>query len=199
MGRSALERPETLPFFIFWNCSPAAICVSPSKLQKYPASPPATLASAGKLFAVAVIGVVALLVIYTFYATAYEPGCVTSSTPTSFTVNGKTYGFTYVARCEPQREAGLMNKKVTNETTMLFAFPFPKAWSFWMQSTNTSLDMIWINATGSAGRVVYLALGTMPYSTSVITPASSANYVIEAKAGFASENGIKVGSTLLFG
>jgi len=145
-----------------------------------------------------VVAVIALLVIYTVYSTTNEPGCVTSSTPTSFTVNGKTYSFTYVARCEPQREAGLMNKQVTNDTTMLFAFPYFNAWSFWMEGTNTSLDMIWINATGGTGRVVYLALGTQPYSTSVITPTASANYVIEAKAGFASKNGISQGTTVIF-
>ena len=156
------------------------------------------MAPAWKVFAIGTTAVVALLIVYTVYTTTSQPGCVTSSTPASFTVAGKTYTFTYVARCEPQREAGLMNKKVTNETTMLFAFPYAKAWSFWMQNTNTSLDMIWINATGSSGRVVYLALGTQPYSTSVITPTSSANYVIEAKAGFASENGISLGSTIVF-
>ena len=156
------------------------------------------MAPSGKVFTVAVVAVVALLVVYTIYTTANGPGCVTSPTPTSFTVNGKTYSFTYVARCEPQREAGLMNKQVNSQTTMLFAFPYFSAWPFWMQDTNTSLDMIWINATGGTGRVVYLALGTQPYSTSVITPAASANYVIEAKAGFASENGIRVGTTVLF-
>ena len=155
------------------------------------------MASYGKLLVAAVVAVVALLVIYTIYATTIEPGCV-ASTPTSFTVNGKTYDFTYVARCEPQREAGLMNKQVTNETTMLFAFPYFNPWSFWMQNTNTSLDMIWINATGGTGRVVYLAPGTQPYSTSIITPNASANYVIEARAGFASQNGISVGTTVLF-
>jgi len=153
----------------------------------------------GKSSAVIVVAVVALAVAYTIYATASEPGCATTSTPVSFTVNGKTYAFTYVARCEPQREAGLMGKRVTNDTTMLFAFPYSGTWSFWMQDTNTSLDMIWINATGSTGRVVYLVPGTLPYSTSVITPTASANYVIEARAGFASENGIGVGTTVLFG
>jgi len=152
----------------------------------------------GKIFAVAVVAAVALLVIYTVYTATGEPGCVTSA-PASFDINGKTYNFTYVARCEPQREAGLMDKRVTNETTMLFAFPYSSPWPFWMQDTNTSLDMIWINATGNTGRVVYLALGTQPYSTSAITPTASANYVIEAKAGFASENGIRMGTTVLFG
>lgn len=157
------------------------------------------MASAGKVIAVAAVAVVALIFVYTVSTAANEPGCVTSPTPTSFTVEGKTYSFTYVARCEPQREAGLMNKQVTNETTMLFAFPYFNTWSFWMQDTNTSLDMIWINATGSEGRVVYVALDTQPYSTSIITPIAPANYVIEAKAGFASENGIKVGTTVFFG
>jgi len=156
------------------------------------------LVSSRTIVVAAVVAVAALLVGYTAFEMASVPGCVTGPTPTSFTVNGRTYAFTYVAACEPQREAGLMNKKVTNSTTMLFAFPTFSKWAFWMSDTNTSLDMIWINATGNAGRVVYLALGTTPYSTDNQTPTAPANYVIEAKAGFAAANGIQDGTVVRF-
>ena len=152
-----------------------------------------------RTIAVIVIFLAAILVVYTVYGLTSVPGCVTSSVPTSFTVNGRTYAFTYVAVCEAQRDAGLMNKKVTNTTTMLFAFPYFSTWPFWMKDTNTSLDMIWINATGNTGRVVSLALGTQPYSTSDDTPGAPANFVIEAKAGFAASNGITIGTKIDFG
>jgi uncharacterized membrane protein (UPF0127 family) len=69
-----------------------------------------------------------------------------------------------------------------------------------MSNTNTSLDIIWINATGSTGRVVYVHADTRPCASSCPTyyPSSPANYVIEAKAGFAEANGIEVGTQIQF-
>jgi len=157
------------------------------------------LTQPSRIIAVVVIILAASLVVYTVYELTNTPGCVTSSVPTSFTVNGKSYTFTYLAVCEAQRDAGLMNKKVTNTTTMLFAFPYFYTWTFWMKDTNTSLDMIWINATSNTGRVVWLALGTQPYSTNYDIPSSPANFVIEAKAGFAAANGITIGTQIQFG
>ena len=145
-----------------------------------------------------VVGLAAVLVGYTLYALSAVPGTVTSPVPSSFSVNGRTYTVTYVATTQAEREAGLMNKVVTNTTTMLFAFPDFGAWQFWMYDTNTSLDMIWVN--GSSGRVVYVVAGAQPCFDSsrcaVYTPTASANYVIEAKAGFAAANGIAVGTVV---
>ena len=158
-----------------------------------------------KLLALCVIAVVALLVIYTVYESSTVPGSVTSKVPSNFTVNGRTFVFTYVATTQKDRQAGLMNRKVTNTTTMLFAFPYSSNWAFWMYDTNTSLDMIWVNATGDVGRVVYLKAGAQPcfnsfgYGCATYTPSATANYVIEAKAGFAATNGITPGTTVLFG
>ena len=149
----------------------------------------------------------AILLVVAAYAVFVldNPGCVTSPVPSTFTVNGKTYAFTYTATCEAQREVGLMNKKVTNTTTMLFAFPSMDTYQFWMYDTNTSLDMIWISAAGNAGTVVYVYADAQPcYSLISIScptygPSSPANYVIEAKAGFAEANGIEVGTQIRFG
>ena len=143
--------------------------------------------------------------VYTVYESSTTPGSVSSGVPTRFSVNGRTFVFTYVATTQQEREAGLMNKKVTNTTTMLFAFPYPSQWAFWMYDTNTSLDMIWVNATGDSGRVVYLAERAPPcfnsfgYGCATYTPSTPANYVIEAKAGFAAAYGITKGTTVLFG
>jgi uncharacterized membrane protein (UPF0127 family) len=154
------------------------------------------------------IGLLALLLAIAAYAASGTAGSVTSPVPSTFTVNGKTYAFTYTATNNVQRRAGLMNKQVTNTTTMLFAFPAMGAYQFWMYDTNTSLDMIWINATGITGRVVYVYADAQPcHSLSLFCPnypsSSStnymANYVIEAKAGFAEANGIEVGTQIQFG
>lgn len=152
--------------------------------------------------ALVTIAVVVTLVVYGAYLIESEPGPVTNGVPTKFTVNGKTFVFTYIATTEAEREAGLMNRRITNGTTELFAFPSFGAWQFYMFNTNTSLDMIWVNATGSSARVVYIVSGAQPcYDFNAcprFTPTASANYVIEAKAGFAATNGIAVGTPIVF-
>ena len=156
---------------------------------------------------VIIVAIGALLVGYTLYTMNIVPGDVTSGVPTSFSVNGRAYRFTYVATTQAERESGLMNAKVTGATTMLFAFPSLGAWQFWMYDTNTSLDMIWVNAAGGSGRVVYLVAGAQPClvpsydsgSCRVYSPTSNANYVIEAMAGFAAANNITVGTSIRFG
>ena len=155
----------------------------------------------GRTATIVVVAVATILVGYTLYSLSVVPGAVTTPVPASFTVGGKSYAFTYIATTQAEREAGLMNKKVTNTTTMLFAFPSYGAWQFWMYDTNTSLDMIWVN--GSSGRVVYIVASAQPCfdsgSCAVYTPTEPANYVIEARAGFAAANGIVVGTTIQFG
>ena len=149
---------------------------------------------------IAVLAVTALVAFaaYEIYTLGQAPDTVTTTVPSGFTVNGKSYTFTYTATTDAERLAGLMNRKITNATTMLFAFPSFAKWSFWMYDTNTSLDMIWLNATGDSARVVYIATAVPPcYNQSACadyTPTSAANYVIEAKAGFSAANGIGVGT-----
>jgi uncharacterized membrane protein (UPF0127 family) len=125
------------------------------------------------------------------------------SVPSHFTVNGKTFAITYVAINESERQAGLMNRKVTNTTTMLFVFPSAGIYPFWMHNVNSSLDIMWLNVTGSAGRVVYLVTNVPGCSLALgcpnYTPTSAANYVIEAKGGFAEANTVIVGTNVQFG
>jgi uncharacterized membrane protein (UPF0127 family) len=152
-----------------------------------------------------IIGLTAVILVIAAYAVLAldNSGSLTSPVPSTFTVNGRTYVFNYTATDNVQREAGLMNKKVTNTTTMLFAFPKMGTYLFWMYDTNTSLDMIWVNATGSTGRVVYVYAGAQPcysqFSCPTYGPSSQVNYVIEARAGFAKTNGIEAGTQVQFG
>ncbi|MDG6953708.1 MAG: DUF192 domain-containing protein [Nitrososphaerota archaeon] len=152
----------------------------------------------------AVVLVAVLLAVNDAYMSSTGPGSVTTTVPDSFTVDGMTWVFNYTATTPAERAAGLMNKEVTDATTMLFAFPGYGRWSFWMYDTNTSLDMIWLNVTGGTGRVVYVVAGAQPCflladQCPTYTPTSAANFVIEAKAGFATANGIKVGTKVQFG
>lgn len=153
---------------------------------------------------IAIVAMV-LLVSAAAYVVLSPPGQANpSSIPSRFTVNGRTFGITYVATNESEWEAGLMNRKVAHGTTMLFIFPDLAVRSFWMYQVNSSLDIMWLNVTGSSGSVVYLAADApgcpgpsvvCPY----YTPSSPANYVLEAKGGFAAANGIVEGTILQFG
>ena len=154
--------------------------------------------------AVAAVIVVAAIAVLAVYQSMGVVGPVTTAVPSSFTVNGRTFAFNYTAVTEAERESGLMNRKVTSATTMLFAFPALVRQPFWMYQTNASLDMIWINASGNEGVVVYVQADAQPcpnlpcpdYPTGGHAPL--ANYVVEAWAGFASANGIVAGTEVKF-
>jgi uncharacterized membrane protein (UPF0127 family) len=123
---------------------------------------------------------------------------------TSFSIDDKTFKLTYLATNESMLKQGLMDKKVTNETTMLFVFPTASYYSFWMYGVNSSLDMIWVNAPpgSTVGQVVFMALDAPPCHVSILCtsyePTARANLVIEARGGFADTNGIKMGTTVSF-
>lgn len=151
--------------------------------------------------------IVAALVVAVVALAAYEatnvPGPASSSgLPTRFTVNGKSFPITYTATDSAERARGLMDTSITNSTTMLFVFPSPGTYSFWMLDTNSSLDIIWIDASGGSGTVVYIVEGAascyLPILCTTYTPSGPANYVVEAKAGFAVANGIEVGTAVSF-
>ncbi|MDV3278257.1 MAG: DUF192 domain-containing protein [Nitrososphaerales archaeon] len=147
--------------------------------------------------------VVSLSLAIGYYLFSAPGNARVSPLPSSFTANGKTFQITYLATTQSERQAGLMNRKITDTTTMLFIFPEPSNYPFWMYDTNSSLDIIWINATGTSGVVVYLVTGAqscyLPVGCPNYYPTALANYVIEAKAGFARMNGINVGTTIRFG
>lgn len=122
----------------------------------------------------------------------------------SFTIGGKSFALTYLATNQSALTKGLMNTKVADDTTELFVFPSSGYYPFWMFDVNSSLDIIWIDATSGSnvGRVVYLALDAPPCHEAALCtdyePTSKANLVLEAKGGFAQANGIGVGTTVVF-
>ena len=124
---------------------------------------------------------------------------------TRFSVSGKTFELTYLATNQSALQKGLMGVKVTDSTTELFVFPNAGYYSFWMYGVNSSLDMIWVDAQpgSNVGSVVYMATNAPPCTVPVVCTSyqstARANFVIEAKGGFAAANGIKVGTQVSFG
>jgi uncharacterized membrane protein (UPF0127 family) len=152
------------------------------------------------ILAVIIASAVALSILASFYG---GQGTYTGPVPSSFTVGGRTFQFTYVAVNDHQREEGLMGKKVDNSTFILFAWPTGGAYQFWMYDTNTSLDVIWVDANGTSGIVVYVIASAQPCYTASqcprFTPDSDANFAIEAKAGFVQDYAITTGTKMSFG
>jgi uncharacterized membrane protein (UPF0127 family) len=122
---------------------------------------------------------------------------------TSFSAAGKSFELTYVATNQTALQKGLMDTKVENDTTMLFVFPTSDYYSFWMFGVNSSLDMMWVETPpgSNAGSVVYLVAEAPPCHVAVACtsyqPNAKADFVIEAKGGFAKANGIGVGTGVI--
>jgi uncharacterized protein len=89
------------------------------------------------------------------------------------------------------RARGLMGRALPDHLAgMLFIFESAQPQSFWMRNTPSSLDMIFIDASG---KIVNIAAYTTPLSDQVYSSAAPAKYVVEAKAGFADRFGIRTG------
>ncbi len=156
---------------------------------------------------VALFAFVALAIIPAYlFLSSPARGASASASPANQTyvylVNGKTFSITLVAANTSSQEKGLMNTTITNSTMMIFVFPSPGIYPFWMENTYSNLDMMWLNVSGSSGTVVYLVRNATSCvgksqgwcEANEYYPTAEANYVIEAKAGFAEANNVTVGT-----
>jgi uncharacterized membrane protein (UPF0127 family) len=74
---------------------------------------------------------------------------------------------------------------------MLFIFPTPDRYGFWMKDMNFSIDIVWISEDGV---VVDLDTRVSPETyPAVFTPEAPAQYVLELPAGFAEVYTVKKG------
>jgi uncharacterized membrane protein (UPF0127 family) len=104
-----------------------------------------------------------------------------------------------VARTEPEREHGLMDRKVlAAHTGMLFVFEADEPVAFWMKDTLIPLDMIFIGADGRVRRVFANVPVVAPTLADDRIPRESATarYVIELPANEAAADGIAAGAQL---
>lgn len=139
----------------------------------------------------------------TSLVTAPAPTVATGTSPLTSAaagtvVIGKKVFVASISADPTSRSNGLSGTEpLAANAVMLFAFPAASNWGFWMKDMNYPLDIIWLDASGT---VVYLekdlATSTYPevFAPSATTPAL---YVIEADAGTAAANKVKVGSTIL--
>jgi uncharacterized membrane protein (UPF0127 family) len=157
----------------------------------------------------AVFAVVALALVLTcLFLSSLAQGSAANTNAASanqvyvYTVNGKAFYISMVAANQSAREKGLMNATITDATMMIFVFPSLGSYPFWMENTYSNLDMMWLNVSGGSGSVVYLVRNATSCvgrslgwcESNAYYPTAEANYVIEAKAGFAERNNITVGT-----
>lgn len=111
------------------------------------------------------------------------------------TTSGEHAFLVEIADDEAERERGLMYRPpLADDRGMLFQFPAATEQSFWMRNTPSSLDILYIDPTGT---IVSIAPHTTPYSESPIPSNGAANGVLELRAGRAEEIGAKAGDKVV--
>lgn len=113
------------------------------------------------------------------------------------------------------RQKGLGGREaILSDEGMLFAFDTSDYHGIWMKDMMFPLDIIWMdewkprtdadktqkNAEGKSRLVVVDVKENVSPATfpEVFTPKSPASYVLETRAGFARENGVKIGEEISF-
>lgn len=112
------------------------------------------------------------------------------------TVASSTTIFAEVADTEEKREEGLSGQLILSDSSgMLFVFDTVDVYTFTMQDTYISLDIIFISEDKL---VVDFEENTTPLSLTPITPNNEILYALEVNAGFVDANGVQVGDVVVF-
>jgi hypothetical protein len=106
--------------------------------------------------------------------------------------HGKTHRFTVEMARTPEEQAhGLMfRQSLGDDQGMLFPYDPPQQASFWMKNTLIPLDMVFIRADGTIGRI---AENTVPMSLDPVPSIDPVAAVLELRGGRAAELGLKEG------
>jgi uncharacterized protein len=100
-----------------------------------------------------------------------------------------------------KRARGLMfRQSLAQDRGMLFIFPEPQQWTFWMKNTKIPLDIIWMD---QSKRIVYIERNVPGCSRSddgcpQYQPIYDALYVLEVAAGMADALKLQRGAKLQF-
>ncbi len=159
-------------------------------------------------------GVAVVLLVAGWPKPALSPGymktlvSISSSTSSSRVVNNIEYNtipvtvgskiFTAdIADTEALQELGLSGRLALGpEEAMLFVFPFPGRYAFWMKDMNFPIDMIWLDQDGTV--ITIAARATQQSFPKSFTPVADSTFVIELPADTAALLNIKIGDRLVF-
>ncbi|MEA3272096.1 MAG: DUF192 domain-containing protein [Patescibacteria group bacterium] len=93
-----------------------------------------------------------------------------------------------------KRKNGLSNRdNLKGNTGMLFVFNRSGKYGFWMKDMNFPIDIIWIQN----GKIIDVTPNVPPDDQKAIYfSREEVNFVLEISAGFAEENGVKIGESV---
>ncbi len=97
-----------------------------------------------------------------------------------------------VATTSEAREQGLSNRAaIPADQGLLFIFPEPKFYGFWMKEMNFPIDIIWLDEDGVVVEIIK-ELSPQSYPE-VFYPPTPIKYVIEVMAGYTDQKKLEVG------
>lgn len=112
------------------------------------------------------------------------------------TIGGKTIKVEVAQNIE-EKEKGLSGRAGLPEGTgMLFVFPKPDDYGFWMKNMNFPIDIIWI---GRDFKIVDISTEISPSTfPKTFLPKEPAQFVLEVNSGWAEQNKVAVGDRVEF-
>lgn len=116
----------------------------------------------------------------------------TNNVSPTITLNGDRVRIEVVDTPEA-RVRGLSGRAELEEGTgMLFVFPKPDRYVFWMPNMHFAIDIVWLDATM---QVVHVKERATPESyPEKFDPGVFASYVLEVPAGYVAQHGVVVGT-----
>lgn len=120
-------------------------------------------------------------------------GLATVTTPDGFTI------YCEIADTPAKRSIGLMFRtRMAPDRGMLFTFPEPKRWIFWMKNTKMALDILWLDEDG---KIVHIEADVpICQRTDNLCPRYRSKVpavqVLELRAGQAAKLNLTPGTTL---
>ncbi|HEV2339528.1 MAG TPA: DUF192 domain-containing protein [Patescibacteria group bacterium] len=116
------------------------------------------------------------------------------SAPSYVIINHSQFHVT-LAATEAEREQGLSKKpKMAKADGMLFLFPHPGYYAFWMKDMVFSLDMVFIRNNIIVTIIRHIPVPKNQANLPIYHPAKPADMVLEINAG--SANNMKIGDTV---
>ena len=89
---------------------------------------------------------------------------------------------------------GLSGRETLGEKSgMLFVFPVPDRYAFWMAGMKISLDIIFVSQDNRIVDIARDLQPCVPEQCTTVVPGSAARYVVEVNAGFAERYGLRIG------
>ncbi len=120
----------------------------------------------------------------------------TLSAPAAVLPNGFTVRLELATNDELRAQGLMYRESLPPGEGMLFLFPRPGEYPFWMKNTLIPLDMIWLE---TSGRVVAIRPDIQPCRADpcpTYAPEAISSYVLELAAGEAKAHNLSVGDTI---